>query len=112
MTVDNVTLVLNKMQEDKWEVVMGGLGIPRPLLKEIQRRYSTDTEKYRACADYYVNCHPKPEWERLTWILYVRKEFAAATESKSFIPTGRYCRYISRLLMQLLCLLISTPCTL
>ena len=104
MTVDNVTHILNKMQGDKWEEVMdvGGLGIPLSLWEEIQRRYSTDAEKNRAYADYYVNYHPAAEWKRLTSALYLQEEFTAARESKSFMPTGRYCRYISRLLMQLI----------
>ena len=91
MTVDNVTQILNKIPADKWEVVMGGGGpIPRPLLEEIQRRYSTDTEKNHACADYYVNCHPDAEWEHLTTRLYVKAEYALARESKSFMSTGKY----------------------
>ena len=44
----------------------GGLEIPWPLLKEIQRRYSTDTERNQACADYYVNHHPEAKWKDLT----------------------------------------------
>ena len=95
MTVDNVTQILKKISEDKWEEGIGGRGlgleIPSPLLKEIQRRYSTDTEKNHACADYYVNCHPQAEWGHLTRILYWKKEFAAARESKSFIATSKYC---------------------
>ena len=92
MTVDIVTQMLNKIPADKWEWVMGrgGLDIPRPLLGEIQRRYSTDTEKNHACADYYVNCHPDAEWEDLTLTLYYRKEYALARESKSFMSTGKY----------------------
>ena len=67
----------------------GGLGIPGPLLEEIQMRYSTDVEKIHAYADYYVNCHPDGEWEHLTSILYERNELALARESKSFISTGK-----------------------
>ena len=91
MTVDNITPILNKTPGDKWEEVMGlgGIGIPRPLLEEIQRRYSTDTEKNHACADYYVNCHPQAEWKHLTVGLYHNKEFALARESKSFMSTGK-----------------------
>ena len=39
LTVDNVTQILNKTPADWWEEVMGGggLDIPLPLLKEIQR---------------------------------------------------------------------------
>ena len=94
MTADNVTQILSKMSGDEWEEVMGagGLDIPWPLLEEIQRRYSTDTEKNHACADHYVNCHPEADWEHLTRRLYWKKEFAAARESKSFISTGKkYC---------------------
>ena len=66
-----------------------GLGIPWPLREEIQRRYSTDAEKNHACADYYVNCHPDTGWRDLTARLYLKKEFASARESKSFMSTGK-----------------------
>ena len=91
MTVDNVTQILNKIPTDKWEEVMGGggLGITRPLREEIQRRYSTDTEKNHACADYYVNCHPEAEWKHLTKKLYSYSAFTTAKESKSFLSTGK-----------------------
>ena len=91
MTVDNVTQILNETPGDKWEEVMsaGGLDIPRPLRAEIQGRYSTDSEKNHACADYYVNCHPEAEREHLTARLYLVKEFALARESKSFMSTGK-----------------------
>ena len=90
MTVANVAQLLNKIPGDKWWEVMGGRGldIPLALLEEIQRRYSTDTEKNHACADYYVNCHPQAEWEHLTVNLYYTKEFALARDFKSFMPTG------------------------
>ena len=92
MTVDNVTQILNKVPADKWEKVMdhGGLYIPRSLREEIQKRYSTDTKKNHACADYYVNCHPNAEWEEITSTLYAREEYALARESKSFMSTGKY----------------------
>ena len=93
MTVDNVTQILNKIPGRKWKWLMGegyyGLGIPEPLLEEIQRRYSTDTEKNHACAHYYVNYHPEAEWEHLTICLYQNDEFALARESKSCMSTGK-----------------------
>ena len=71
MAVDNVTQILNKIQGGNWEVVIIVLDIPWPLLEEIQRRYSTDTEKNHACADYYVNYHPQAEWNHLTMELAI-----------------------------------------
>ena len=94
MTVDNITQIFNKIRGNKWKKVMDDLGIPQPLVKEIQRRYSTDTEKNHACADYYKNFHPYAEWKQLTVKLYVSREFAAARESKSFVSTGKHCHYI------------------
>ena len=67
----------------------GGVGIPLPLQEEIQRKYSTDTEKNHVCADYYVNYHPNAGWKHLTVRLYHNKEFALARESKSFMSTGK-----------------------
>jgi hypothetical protein len=91
MSVDNVTQILNKIPGDKCEDVMVVLGIPLPLLEEIRRRYSTDTdlEKNHVTADYYVNCHPEAEWKHLTRKLYAKEEFALARESKSFMSTGK-----------------------
>ena len=87
---DSGNQILNKIGGDNWHEVMGGgtLGIPESLL---EKRYSTDTEKTHAFADYYVNCHPEASWEHLTGGLYSRREFAAARESKSFMSTGKYC---------------------
>ena len=90
MTVDNVTQILNKIPGDKWERVMAGLDIPFPLVEEIQRRHSTDTEKNHAVADYYVNCHPEAEWECLTNGLYWTDNSALARQPKSFMSTGKY----------------------
>ena len=94
--MDNVTQILNKIPGDKWENVMGGglgLDIPRPLREEIQRRYSTDTEKNHAIADYYVNCHPQAEWGNIIETLYYEREIILARETKSFMSTGKYYYY-------------------
>ena len=99
MTVDNVTQILNKIPGDKWKKVMIGLSIPRPLVKEIKRRYSTDTEKNHAVADYYVNCHPEAEWGHLSIELYVNDEFTLARESKSFMSTGKSFNYTTIIIL-------------
>ena len=96
MTVDNVAPILDKIGQDQWERVVS---IPSSLLEEIQRRYSTDTEKTHAYADYYVSYHPQASWENLTEVLYLKKEFAAARESKSFMSTGKHYSYSVHQLM-------------
>ena len=95
MTVDNVTQVMDKIEGDECEEVMGGLHIPMSLWKVIQRRYSTASEKIHAGVVYYLNCHPHASWDHLTGRLYFKDEFAAARESKSFMSTGKYCHYLT-----------------
>ena len=96
MTVDNVIQVFNKIEGDK-SVVMGFLGvdIPYSVFEEIEKRSSTDKEKNKAYANYYVNYHPGASWEHLTIRLYWMNDLAAARESKSFMSTGKYCHYIT-----------------
>ena len=99
MTMDNVAPILDKIGQDQWEDMVSTYIVPLPLLKEIQRRYFTDTEKIHACVDYYVNYNPRASWEHLTEGLYLEKEFAAARESKSFMSTGKHYSYSVHQLM-------------
>ena len=107
MTVDNVTQVFNKIKGDKSEVMGGVIGIPDSVFEEIERRFSTDKEKNKSYANYYVNYHPDASWKHLTLGLYWRNELAAARESKSFVSTGKYCHYIT----QMPCSLSSFTCS-
>ena len=89
LTVDDVTKVMDKIEGDKLEV-MRRLGMPESLWEEIKRRYFTDSEKSRACADYYVHVHPNASWRHLNTKTLYGKRFTAARESKSFMSTGKY----------------------
>ena len=89
MTVDSVTQVIEKIKGDKSYVMLVHFDIPTVLWEEIVSRCSTDTEKTRACADYYVDCHFNASWEDLTGRLYWTGEIAAARKSKSFMSTGK-----------------------
>ena len=89
MTVDNVAQVINKIKGDKARVFHSLIYvIPSSVLDEIQR-YSTDTEKNKAYADYFVTVFPNASWYYLTWVLYFNIELAAASESKSFMSNGK-----------------------
>ena len=89
LTVDDVTKVINEIEGDKVEV-MRTLHIPQSLLEEIEQRYSTDSEKSHAYADYYVHAHPDASWNDLTATLWARRELTAANKSKSHMSTGKY----------------------
>ena len=89
LTVDDVAKVINKMEGDKMEVMKKRNTIPESLLEDIVKRYSTDSEKIHACADYYVHIHPHASWGHLAARLWIEEELTAARESKSFMSTGK-----------------------
>ena len=92
--MDDVTKVIDKIEGGELKV-MWRLGMPQSLREMIKRRYSTDSEKSRACADFYVRVHPDASWRHLTKTLVEEEEFTAARESKSFMSTGKYCHCIT-----------------
>ena len=89
LTVDDVTKVINKIEKNKLKV-MKWIDVPESLLEEVERRYSTDSEKSHAYAYYYVHIHPDASWEHLTTKLWSEKKLSAAKDSKSFMSTGKY----------------------
>ena len=105
MTVDNVSRVLNMIEGGKWKLI-SALGTPRTQLEDIQRRYSTDTEKIHACANYCVNYHPEASWKFVTGELYYTREFSAARKSKSYMLTGMCYSYCCSALVPMTGLLI------
>ena len=61
--------------------------VPDTLLDEIYQNYSSEDH---ACADIYVNFHPKSSLTNLCTRLWNMEEVNAARKAKSFIPqTGR-----------------------
>ena len=61
--------------------------MPKSVIDDIHG-YSTDTEKNKAYADYFVTIFPHASWYYLTGLLYYNTELAAARESKSFMSNG------------------------
>ena len=90
--MDNVTQVINRIEGDKARVLkLPYCVIPSSVIDDIQR-YSTDTEKNKAYANYFVTVYPEASWICLTEILCLNAKFAAARESKSFMSNGKVCR--------------------
>ena len=60
--------------------------VPGTILKEICEKYSTEEQKIRACAHFYVNEHKQSSWTHLCQILYEEEEMTAVRKAKIFIP--------------------------
>ena len=60
--------------------------VPHTHLEEIYQKNSTEEQRIRSCADFYVNIHPEPSWTHLCLRLYWENEMTAARKAKTFIP--------------------------
>ena len=87
MTVKNVIGVMENVAVERRREVWSQWDIfPPPQLEEVYQKYSTEEQRIHACADVYVNCHPKSSWAHLCQKLYVVKEMTAVRKAKTFIP--------------------------
>ena len=75
LTVQNVTGALTGMAYDY--VFSSNLGVPYPILLDIEQRYSTDDQRNLAVVEYYLHYVPGASWSHLAgWLYYHEKEGA------------------------------------
>ena len=54
--------------------------------EEVQKKFSTDSEKERGFVDLFVNCDPYDTWDEIADTLYQHQQVAAVEEVKSHLP--------------------------
>ena len=60
--------------------------VPDKQLDVIYQKYSTEEQRLRASADYYVSSNPESSWTHLCKGLYYASEMTAARNAKTFMP--------------------------
>ena len=87
MNVENVIAVMESVPLDRRKEVSSDWGlVPDKQLDEIYQKYSTEEQRLRACADFYVSVNPESSWTVLCDGLYIKSEMTAARKAKTFIP--------------------------
>ena len=87
MNVENVIAVMESVPLDsRKEVWSHWRFVPGKQLDEIYQKYSTEEQRLRACADFYVSANPESSWTQLCERLYNMSEMTAARKAKTFIP--------------------------
>ena len=78
-------------RKEVWSRCCSG-AVPNQTLEKIFHEYLTEDQRTRACADYYINRHPKSSWKHLHWgLFYYSNEVAAVRKARTFIPqTGEF----------------------
>ena len=68
LTVSNLYDALKEVEElDK---IGNGLNIPRSKQQDINRRYSSDSQRKQAIMEEFINNHPAPSWRLVADFLY------------------------------------------
>ena len=75
LTVEAVAAALQTVRY--WEVVAGWLGVPVPIRHSISASHSTDEDRNKALAEYFISTLHAPSWSTLAGVLYYEEEEAA-----------------------------------
>ena len=85
--MENVIAVMESVPLDRRKEVWSDCDlVPDKQLDEIYQKYSTEGQRLRACADFYVSGQPVSSWTYLCQGLYLMSELTAVRKAKTFIP--------------------------
>ena len=81
LTLTNLTQLLEDVRH--WDNVVYYLDIPNSVCTSIQTQQSSESERRKACWEWYLNNHPCPSWHHIANALYERWEHGVLEVLKS-----------------------------
>ena len=70
LTPENLSTVLDSMDDGLWEGFSHYVNIPDSERERIQSQYSSDRERKQATINYLISGHPAPSWRLVAYALY------------------------------------------
>ena len=71
LTPDNLSTVLDNMEDRWWQVFSGYVNTPVSEVKRIRRQYSSHKDRKVAVIRYFISNHPAPSWTLVAHALYM-----------------------------------------
>ena len=71
LTPDNLSTVLDNMEDQWWEVFSHYVNTPDSEVMRIRRQYSSDKDCKKAVIRYFISNHPAPSWTLVARALYM-----------------------------------------
>ena len=71
LTPDNLSTVLDNMEDRLWEVFSDYVNTPDSERERIRRQYSSDKDRKLAAICYFISNHPAPSWTLVARVLYL-----------------------------------------
>ena len=83
----NLTQLLEDVKD--WSNIGYGLDIPKSVRDSIRKRLSIESQRKKACWEWYLSNHPSPTWKGVANVLYWNREHEALEVLKSQYFKGR-----------------------
>ena len=97
LTPENLSTVLDNMEDGLWEVFSQYVNIPHSERMRIEGLYSSDRERRQAFIDSLISTHPAPSWRLVAHALYQMGIYVGGDSShraldhlQQLFPTGTY----------------------
>ena len=93
LTPDNLTRVLEIMEDGAWVFFANYINLPDTEWTKIRSRYASDRDHKLALPHVFISAHPTPSWERVAHALYQMRDDSCHRALKylqQHYPTGIY----------------------
>ena len=71
LTPDNLSTVLDNMEDHLWDGFSRFVNTPESERERIRRQYSSDKDRKQAFIRYFISNHPAPSWTLVARVLYL-----------------------------------------
>ena len=101
LTPDNLTRVLEIMEDEWWDTFAQYINLPESVVNsrnKIRSQHASDRDRKLALSHVFISAHPTPSWELVAHALYQMGTFndsyhRALEYLQQHFPTGTVCMY-------------------
>ena len=99
LTPDNLTRVLEIMEDGRWYVFAAYINLPDSEQDKIMSQHASDRDRKLALPHVFISAHPTPSWELVAHALYqVGRDGDSCHRALEYLqqhfPTGAVCMYM------------------
>ena len=99
LTPDNLTRVLEIMDDGLWNYFAEYINLPASVQNKIRSQHASDRDRKLALPHVFISAHPTPSWELVAHALYQMGTFddsyhRALEYLQQHFPTGTVCMYV------------------
>ena len=97
LTPDNLTRVLEIMEDRLWDYFAQCINLPVSERNKIRSQHASDRDRKLALPHVFISAHPTPSWELVAHALYQMGDDSyhrALEYLQQHFPTGTVCMYM------------------